>query len=140
MDLRFVVPLLLASSIVQAAGLTGFYTEQQAAQGKLGYDQHCAECHHLTLRGTGHGPELAGPNFMAKWGNQTIAALNAFSAAQMPAGAPHSLKPALYTAITAHILRVNGAAAGDRALSADLATSIGVAVRGAAWDPAQARK
>ncbi len=140
MGLQLFVFLLLASNIVQAAGLASVYTEQQAAQGKLGYDQYCADCHHLTLRGTGHGPELAGPNFMAKWGNQSIAALNAFSAAQMPAGAPHSLKPALYTAITAHLLRVNGAATGDRALSADLATSIGVAVRGAAWDPAQARQ
>ncbi len=82
------MPLLLASSLVQAAGLAGIFTEQQAAQGKLGYDQYCADCHHLTLRGTGHGPELAGPNLVAKWGNQTIAALNAFSAAQMPAGAP----------------------------------------------------
>lgn len=140
MGLQLFVFLLLARSIVQAAGLASVYTEQQAAQGKLGYDQHCAQCHHLTLRGTGHGPELAGPNFLAKWGNQTIAALNALSAAQMPAGAPHSLKPALYTAITAHILRVNGAAAGDRALGTDVATSIGVAVRGTAWDPAQARK
>ena len=114
MGLRLFVSLLLASSGVQAAELAGIYTEQQAAQGKLAYEQHCAECHHLRLRGTGHGPELAGPNFVAKWGNQPIAALNALSAAQMPAGAPHSLKPAVYTAITAHILRVNGAAAGAR--------------------------
>ena len=140
MDLRLFVSLLLASSGVQAAELAGIYTEQQAAQGKLAYEQHCAECHHLRLRGTGHGPELAGPNFVAKWGNQPIAALNALSAAQMPAGAPHSLKPAVYTAITAHILRVNGAAAGARTLSADVTTTIGMALRGAAWDEAQARK
>ena len=52
MGLRLFVSLLLASGLVQAAGLAGIYTEQQAAQGKLGYDQHCAQCHHLTLRGT----------------------------------------------------------------------------------------
>lgn len=137
---RLFAPLLLASCTVHAADLIGSYTELQATQGKLAYEQHCAECHHFTLRGTGHRPELAGPNFLAKWGNQSIAALNTLSAAQMPAGAPHSLKPEVYTAITAHLLRVNGAAAGEQALSAEVAMPIGVAVRGAAWDLAQAQK
>ena len=140
MGLRLFASLLLASCTAHAVDLVGIYTEQQAAQGKLAYEQHCAECHHLTLRGTGHGPALAGPDFLAKWGNQTIADLNTLSATQMPAGAPHSLKPEVYTAITAHLLRVNGVAAGEQTLSAELATNIGVAVRGAAWDPAQARK
>ena len=140
MGLRFFVSLMLASCTVHGADLLGIYTEQQAAQGKLAYEQHCADCHHLTLRGTGHGPELAGPNFLAKWGNQTVADLNTLSTAQMPAGAPHSLKPEVYIAITAHLLRVNGAAAGEQALNAEVATTIGVAVRGAAWDPAQAQK
>ena len=140
MSLRLFVSLLLTSCTVQAADLIGIYTEQQTAQGKLAYEQYCGECHHLTLRGTGHGPELAGPNFLAKWGNQSISALNTLSATQMPAGAPHSLKPEVYIAITAHLLRVNGAAAGPKTLSAETATTIGVAVRGAAWDPAQAQK
>ena len=133
MHLPLFVLMLLASGLVQAAELSGIYTEQQARDGQLGYAQHCAECHHLSLRGTGHGPELAGANFLAKWGNQTIAALNALSSAQMPAGAPHSLKPALYTAITAYVLAKNGAPAGNTALRADTTMTIGVAVRGAAW-------
>ena len=137
---RLLVSLLALSLVsVQVFALDGVYTEKQAAEGKLGYDKYCAECHHLTLRGTGHGPELAGPNFLVKWGNQPIANLDALIAAQMPAGAPHSLSAALYTAITAHLLRVNGATAGGESLSANAATRIGVAVRGAAWDPAQAR-
>ena len=138
------VPLLLwlACGSAQGANLIGLYTEQQAAEGKRGYDQYCADCHHQTLRGTGHGSELAGPNFLAKWGGQTIAALNSLSAAQMPAGAPHSLKPSLYTAITAHMLRVNGAAAGSQALDTDAVSStgstlIGVALHGAAWNASQ---
>ncbi len=140
MRLRRLMPLLLwlTCSGAHAAELMGTYTEKQAAEGKRGYEQFCAECHHLTLRGTGHGPELAGPNFVAKWGGQTIESLNTLSAAQMPAGAPHSLQPSLYAAITAHILRVNGAAAGEHALDVDAAsatgrTLIGVALHGAAW-------
>ena len=114
------------------------YTEQQAADGKRSYEQHCAECHHLTLRGSGHGAELVGPNFMAKWGNRPIAALARLISEQMPAGAPHSLSAAVYAAITAHILRVNGAAAGSQPLRADAQQSIGVATHGRAWTVDQA--
>ena len=83
--------LVACAGTTPAAGLVGLYTEHQAAEGKLGYDKHCAECHHLSLRGTGHGPQLAGPNSLVKWGKQSIASLDALSTAQMPAGAPHSL-------------------------------------------------
>jgi alcohol dehydrogenase (cytochrome c) len=116
------------------------YTEQQAYAGKQAYDQHCGECHHLALRGTGHGPPLAGPGFLVKWGNEPVGSLEKVLATTMPAGAPHSLAADAYTAITAHILRVNGAPAGDAELGHDNATAIGRAVRGDAWDLEQARK
>lgn len=124
--------LLLVS--VNTFAVEATYTEQQAALGKQYYDKHCGECHHLTLRGTGHGSELAGPNFLAKWGNQTIATLERVSREQMPAGAPGSLKPEAYTAITAHILRVNGVAVGSEALATNNEQIIGVAVKGDEWD------
>jgi alcohol dehydrogenase (cytochrome c) len=124
----------------QAFALDGIYTESQAALGKEQYDKHCGDCHHLTLRGTGHGLPLAGPAFLSKWGNQRIASLNALSREQMPAGAPNSLKASVYTAITAHILRVNGAAPGSSELKADAALSVGLAVQGDGWDAAAARE
>ena len=130
--------LLLGAT--QAFARDGIYTEKQAALGKLHYDKHCGECHHLALRGTGHGAELAGPNFLAKWGNESISRLETLNREQMPAGAPNSLKPAIYTAITAHILRVNGAAAGATDLVAGSDDVIGVVIKGADWDPAAARK
>lgn len=40
------------------------YTEQQAYAGKQAYDQHCGECHHLALRGTGRRSSGAGPGFL----------------------------------------------------------------------------
>ncbi|MFT4564326.1 MAG: alcohol dehydrogenase (cytochrome c) [Gammaproteobacteria bacterium] len=128
--------VLLLSLLVatQAAALDGVYTEEQAAVGKQNYDKYCAECHHLTLRGTGHGSQLTGLGFLAKWGSQSIETLETVSREQMPAGAPNSLKPSIYTAITAHILRVNGAASGPQALRTSDRQAIGAAIKGKAWD------
>ena len=140
-QLRIAVPFIVSFIFAaQVAALEGTYTEQQAVFGKLNYDKHCGECHHLALRGTGHGAELAGPSFLAKWGNETIATLETLIREEMPAGAPNSLKASVNTAITAHILRVNGAAAGDMELAANAEQTIGVAVQGVRWDAAAARE
>ncbi len=118
----------------------GVYTEQQAAEGKHAYDGACGECHHLTLKGTDHGPELAGPNFLAKWGNHPIADLFNQIRTNMPPMAPGSLSEKTAIAITAHILRTNGAAAGDKELSADPALTVGRAVMGYKWNPSLAEQ
>jgi PQQ-dependent dehydrogenase (methanol/ethanol family) len=124
----------------QVAALDGVYTESQVAIGKQNYDKHCGECHHLALRGTGHGSELAGPNFLAKWGNQPIAVLEKLIREEMPAGAPNSLKSPIVTAITAHILRVNGAPAGSAELADGSNQVIGIAIKGTEWDSQAAQK
>jgi alcohol dehydrogenase (cytochrome c) len=123
--------------LAHSAMLEGSYTEAQAAAGKRAYDQSCAECHHPTLRGTGHGLELAGPNFLTKWGGHTTAELIDDICARMPPQAPGSLTAQTCAAITAHVLRVNGAAAGDKALGTDGMLIIGRAVLGKGWDPAK---
>lgn len=109
------------------------YTAEQARRGETAYGQHCAECHHLTLRGTGHGSELAGPNFMARWGNRSIADLLRYNVNLMPAGAPNSLGMPLYQYITAYMLQVNGAAPGEAALDEHTTTVVGAAVLGERW-------
>ena len=95
------------------------YTETQAANGKRHYDQVCASCHLLTLRGSGHGPELAGPNFMAKWGQRTTAELYTYIRSNMPLGDIGSLNQKVTLDIVAHILQRNGRKTGSEALSAD---------------------
>ena len=131
-------PLMAAA---QSAGeLAGVYTEAQAADGKRTYDTACGECHHLTLKGTGHAPELAGPNFLAKWGERPIADVFSQLSLTMPPTAPHSLPDSVAVALTAHILRVNGAAAGAQELRADSKITVGRAVMGAKWDPAMAKQ
>jgi alcohol dehydrogenase (cytochrome c) len=132
------VAALAAAPVAESQALEGVYTEVQAAEGKRTFDQVCGECHHLTLKGTGHGPELAGPNFIAKWGEHTVADLFTQISTKMPPTAPHSLSDKVVVALAAHILRVNGSAPGDKELRADSRLAIGRAVMGDKWDPALA--
>ena len=44
----------------------GVYTAAQAANGKATFEGKCVECHGRDLRGTAHGPELTGPNFLMR--------------------------------------------------------------------------
>ncbi|MGB8693616.1 MAG: c-type cytochrome, partial [Steroidobacteraceae bacterium] len=135
---------VLAVSLTAAAqspgALEGVYTEAQAASGKQTYDRVCGECHHLALKGTGHAPELAGPNFLSKWGERSVADVFTQLSATMPPTAPHSLPDNVAIALTAHILRVNGAAAGAKELRADSRITVGRAVMGDKWDPAMAKQ
>jgi len=109
------------------------YTVDQANRGKTAYERHCVECHHLTLRGTGHGSELTGPNFIAKWGNRSIADLLGYTTNLMPAGAPNSLEMTVYQDITAYMLQVNGAAPGGDALDENTTVVVGAAALGERW-------
>ena len=97
--------LLFAGRIMAGQGV---YTVEQAADGKKSYDRHCAECHHMNLKGSGHGPELAGPNFLAQWGARSAADFISFNREFMPPQAAGSLSESVVVDIVAHILRING--------------------------------
>ncbi len=120
-----VLGCLTAVTRVQAG--QGAYTMAQAADGKNNYDRYCADCHHMSLKGSGHGPELAGPNFLAKWGPQSTAKLISYSREFMPPEAAGSLSESMIVDIVAHILRANGGVAGDQPLQMDSAQQIGAA-------------
>ena len=114
--------ILLAS--VQSSLAVGAYTEVQAATGKKAFNQHCASCHSITLRGSAHGSELTGQSFMTKWGSRTTSDLFLYNSANMPPGISGSLSEADHLAIIAHILTVNGLAAGTEELRSDVALVI----------------
>ena len=124
----------------QSPTATGTYTDAQATSGKQSYDEHCADCHLMTLRGSGHGPELAGPNFMSVWSGRTTAELFTYIKTRMPSAAPASLSDSAYIDIVAHILRTNGSAPGNKELLADSTLVIGKAVLGNHWDSTQTKK
>ena len=120
----------------QAASLPGVYTEAQAARGKQTYDRYCSQCHAFTLRGTGHGPDLVGKRFLSQWGERTAGELTTYIRKQMSSTLPRSTSAAVYPDLAAHILRVNGSAAGDTELATDSSVVVGPAVMGAQWNPA----
>ena len=120
--------LIWATTSAQSPTTPGAYTEAQAANGKKNYDRYCADCHHMSLKGTGHGPELAGPNFLAKWSARPTSELILYNSELMPPQAPGSLGESINVDITAHMLRINGGVAGDEALQADSGLLVGAAI------------
>ena len=117
--------ILTGIALAQSATTDGPYTQVQAANGKASYEQHCADCHHMTLRGTAHGPALAGPSFMAAWGTRTIAELFAYNSTNMPPGRSDPLSESTQVDIIAHVLQVNGREAGATVLQSDSALVVG---------------
>src|SRR6266700_3443582 len=86
----------------------GVYTKEQAARGKARYFTSCAVCHGALLQGDSDSPELAGPSFTKRWGDQSVGTLFAFAMSQMPVGRPGSLGAQGYADVVAHILATNG--------------------------------
>ena len=128
--------VFLAAGVLAAFGVTApaqepaadsGFTASQAASGKIAYDQECAECHHVSLRGTAHGPELAGVGFLSAWGSRTSTELFEYVRQEMPPGGGGSLSDADYLGIVAQILQTNGRGAGTRELRTDSGLVIGSA-------------
>ncbi|MGD1094267.1 MAG: PQQ-binding-like beta-propeller repeat protein, partial [Bryobacteraceae bacterium] len=104
----------------------GPYTTDQAAAGRAAYQTNCASCHAPDLSGR-EGPQLAGSNFMAQWGDRTAGALINLMQSTMPPGGA-ALPGDTYINLAAFILDANSARPGDRPLTADS----NVAIRGVA--------
>lgn len=78
------------------------------ARGQTLYNKHCADCHHMTLRGTGHGPELTGPGFVARWDSRPLSELYGLTRTTMPPGGVGALRADDYRDIFTHMLKVSG--------------------------------
>jgi alcohol dehydrogenase (cytochrome c) len=125
--------LIWATASAQSPAFAGTYTEAQAVNGKKSYDHYCADCHHMSLKGSGHGPELAGPNFLAQWGARSTANFISYNREFMPPEAAGSLSESAVVDIVAHILRVNGSVAGEQALRSDSDLLLGFVIGGEQW-------
>lgn len=71
----------------------------------------------MTLRGTGHGPELTGPNFEDRWGNSSLTELYGVVRTTMPPGKIGALTTDEYEAIFTHMLEVSGLQATQEEVS-----------------------
>jgi len=134
----FLTVTLFVGAMTTSVITRAVFTEAQTESGAAHYPQYCAECHGVKLQGSAHGPELAGPNFLKKWGNRTVAELFVLITETMSAGVPDSARESINLDIIAHMLNSNGAAAGETALHAGAERLIGAAILGEAWDVALA--
>ena len=96
-----------------AAGAAMGYAQTREAPGsaeagQAGYEESCSVCHLSDLAGAFEAPQLAGPNFLALWGQRPTAELIELIKASMPPGQGGSLSAQAYADITAYILQVNG--------------------------------
>ena len=124
MKIRVIFPMVAAAgglAIVAAQLLlaqqhpTGPYTQDQAVAGRAIYQTNCASCHADDLSGR-EGPQLAGANFLAQWGDRTTGELISFIQSTMPPGGA-ALPGDSYLAVAAFILDANSARAGNQALT-----------------------
>ena len=106
-------------------------TAAQVAAGRDAYQARCASCHLPDLAGRNEASPLAGRAFMAAWRERTTKELFDYIRASMPPGGA-TLGADEYLAITAFILRSNGAATGTSALTATTAVGIGTIATGVA--------
>jgi alcohol dehydrogenase (cytochrome c) len=101
------------------------YTAGQAADGFNAYQTNCASCHLPDLAGRNEAPPLAGANFLNAWGSRTASELIRYMQETMPPSNRGGLADETYAGIAAFVLQANGAAAGDRPLSARTPVRIG---------------
>jgi alcohol dehydrogenase (cytochrome c) len=107
--------ILVAPDIPALAQQPALFSEDQVAQGRLDYSQHCASCHGTQLQ-NGGAPTLTGPWFVERWNGKTLGDFYDYVHQTMPLGEAASLAPATYVDIVAFILAQNGFPTGAKPL------------------------
>jgi len=95
---------------------TGWFTADQVSAGRWAYEQRCATCHGVDLKGAG-APALVGTAFNAQWNGKTLEQFYGYVHSQMPLGAVGSLKGQDYVNVVAYILSRSGLPAGTQKLT-----------------------
>ena len=117
-------------TVAFAQGQPGPFTQGQVETGRQAFADNCALCHRADMAGTNDAPALTGTAFMGAWKGRTTDALYSKIAKTMPASNPGDLDEATYTAITAYILRANGATPGASAFTPSSSVAIGSIANG----------
>jgi PQQ-dependent dehydrogenase (methanol/ethanol family) len=88
----------------------------QADRGERLYEKNCAACHQRDLTGREPAPQLAGPEFMAKWLGHSIGDLYDIVRITMPPGKPNGLNEQEYLDIVDFLLSANDVASTGKEL------------------------
>ena len=97
----------------------GAYTLAQAKRGAL-KSGLCVNCHGDEFRG-GPAPELAGPDFLARWDGRSVGDLFELIRLRMPDDDPGALPREEYADLVAYILAVNKFPTGSAEVGIDTA-------------------
>jgi mono/diheme cytochrome c family protein len=89
-----------------AGAAAGGGADAQAKRGEMVYTDNCAACHGPMLGGD-IGPALAGPRFVTRWKEKSIADLFDKIQTTMPASAPGSLTPVQTADVVSFVLATN---------------------------------
>ncbi len=84
------------------------------------YQEHCAACHSMSLRGSAHGAALTGKPFVDKWRGQEAQALLTLSMSSMPPGESNKLSQDEHALLTRYIIEYNATSLSDTILLASL--------------------
>ena len=80
---------------------------QELTKGEALYEEHCSDCHSLSLRGTAHGSSLLGEQFISKWEKEGFENLLSVTKKSMPPGKQGLLSNETYNQIHQYILASN---------------------------------
>ena len=115
------------AAAAQDRGADGAFTTDQASSGWSVYGVQCGQCHGPRLEGLAHAPPLIGVDFLNGWLGRTTDDLFAYLRDEMPPGQAGVLGDRVYVDLVAYLLEANGAAPGERTLTADAGVPIGAA-------------
>src|SRR5919108_4739079 len=118
------VGFAIASTPGQQPATGAAYTAAQAQAGQAAYAQQCAGCHGEDFRGGGDAPPVAGVDFRTKWGPRAANELFTYLAQTMPPTNPGALGEEGTLAVTAYLLQINGAPAGQQPLTPRVETPL----------------
>jgi alcohol dehydrogenase (cytochrome c) len=116
----------------------GVFTAAQAQAGQAAYAQQCAGCHGQDFRGSADAPSVQGQDFRGKWGPRAVNELFTYLVQTMPPTNPGALGEEGTLAVTAFLLQINGAPAGQQALTPRVETPINTLLTGPAQAPTPA--
>ncbi len=101
---------------------SGPYTDAQAEDGHVKFNNNCAQCHGPKLDGA-LGPNLHDAKFQAIFAGKPVSDLRDFVYQNMPQNAPKSLTDENLYPILAWIMKKNNVPAGDKPLTKDSVAS-----------------
>jgi alcohol dehydrogenase (cytochrome c) len=108
---RLYIPLLLIIVAVSSArAAEPAVSLDRAAAGRTAYERYCVDCHHVTLRGTGHGPPLQGEIFRGRWDGRTPAELAEYVQTTMAATVPATAGESVFLDLAGYLMERNGIA------------------------------